>query len=280
MKLLILGGRGMAGHVMVQYFSGKPDVTVFSTSRDPNDPTGLYLDVNEENGVERLFELVRPDVTINCIGLLNEDAARREGEALRVNGLLPHRLRRLADLTGGKLVHISTDCVFSGLRGSYGENDLPDGESAYAKTKAMGEVRQAPHLTVRTSIIGPELKDGIGLFHWFMQQRGTVTGYRRVPWNGVTTLELAKSVERMLEEDIEGLVHLTAPAPISKHDLLLLIQEVFDKRDVTVVPRDEPVLDRTLRNTRCDFHPRVPDYPVMLAELKAWMEAGANGKRS
>jgi len=279
MKMLILGGKGMVGHAMVRYFSARPGTTVFYTTRDPADPAGLYLDVCNENKIESVMEIVRPDVTINCIGLLNEEAARREGEALLVNGLLPHRLRRLAELTGGKLVHISTDCVFSGSRGSYREDDLPDGASAYAKTKAMGEVRQPPHLTVRTSIIGPELKDGIGLFQWFMKQRGTVPGYRQVLWNGVTTLELAKSVARMLEAGTQGLVHLTAPAPISKYGLLLLFQDIFGRMDVTVIPRDEPILDRTLLNTRGDFQPQVPDYPVMLAELKRWMEAEQHGER-
>jgi dTDP-4-dehydrorhamnose reductase len=279
MKLLILGGKGMAGHVMVRYFSEQPGTTVYFTSRDPNDPASLYLDACDEDQVKSLLQLVRPDVTLNCIGLLNEAAARRKDEAMQVNSLLPHRLRRLAELTGGKLVHISTDCVFSGRKGGYREDDPPDGESAYAKTKAMGEVRQPPHLTVRTSIIGPELKDGIGLFQWFMQQQGEVAGYRRVLWNGVTTLQLAKSIDWMLTEGTEGLVHLTAPSPVSKCKLLQLLQTAFDKTGVTIVPSDEPVLDRTLVNTRASFRPPVTDYPDMLAELRQFMEAGDYGTR-
>lgn len=272
MKVLILGAKGMAGHVMVEHFRSLPGVSVYRTTRDRTDSDSLYLDACDEEHLIKLMEVVRPDVTINCIGLLNEEAANREQEAMQVNALLPHRLRRLADKTGGRLVHISTDCVFKGTKGSYAEEDLPDGDSVYAKTKAMGEVRSTPHLTIRTSIIGPEWKDGIGLFHWFMKQQGKIFGYRQVAWNGVTTVQLAKSVERLLAEGTSGLVHLTAPATISKYELLRQLQILFNKEDVQIVPVDAPVLDRTLRNTRADMRLTIPDYPAMLLEMKAWME--------
>ena len=273
MKLLVLGANGMAGHVIVKHFLQNPTYSVHYTTRNRKDGQGLYLDACDERQLESLMEIVSPDITINCIGILNEDATKREGDALILNGLLPHWLRRMAEKTGGRLIHISTDCVFSGDKGDYLENDSPDGISVYAKTKAMGEVRSDLHLTVRTSIIGPEQREGIGLFEWFMKQQGTVNGYRKVMWNGVTTIQLARTLERMIEDKVTGLYHLVAPQKISKYELLRLIMSEFEKTDVTIIPRDEPVLNRTLKNTRIDFQAEVPDYPVMIAAMQKWMEA-------
>lgn len=138
-------------------------------------------------------------------------------------------------------------------------------------TKALGEIRSNHHVTLRTSIIGPELKDGIGLFHWFMKQKGRINGYRKVFWNGITTLQLAKVIETVIEKDGAGLFHITAPEIISKYDLLKQIQQIFLKKDVTIHPYDEIVLDRTLKNTRTDIVFRVPSYEKMLTELYEWM---------
>jgi len=171
------------------------------------------------------------------------------------------------------VIHISTDCVFSGEKGSYAETDLLDGTSIYAKTKALGEITHAPHLTIRTSIIGPELKEsGIGLFHWFQQQTGMVNGFTNVWWNGVTTLELAKGIDHVIQKNITGLLHLTAPQPISKHDLLMLLQQSFQKNDVKIIEDGRLSIDRTLVNTRKDFDYQVPDYPEMISALANWMK--------
>ncbi len=263
----------MAGHVMVRYFREQPGFGVFYTSRDRSDPNAIYLDASLPGMAESIIDVVRPDVVVNGIGILNQDAVKREREAVQINGLLPHQLRKKLDAVGGKLVHISTDCVFSGSKGDYTEQDPPDGDSAYARTKAIGEVRSDNHLTVRTSIIGPEIRpNGMGLFDWFMKQQGTVQGYTAAMWNGVTTVQLARSVHELLKMNVTGLIHLTAPEKISKHDLLLLFQEVFGKHDVTVEPYDGFVQDRTLRNTRTDFQVEVPGYPQMIREMRDWME--------
>lgn len=273
MKMLILGGNGMAGHMLVRYFSSRTDWGVFYTSRDRSDPRALYLDAGLEDETDRLLDMVRPDVVVNAIGVLNRDAEEHEMLAYRLNGMLPHQLRKKMDALGGKLVHISTDCVFSGTRGDYAENDPPDGVTVYAKSKAIGEVRQAPHLTVRTSIIGPEIRrHRIGLFDWFMSQTGVVHGYTEVFWNGVTTLQLAKSIERMLKEGTSGLVHLTAPEKVSKHRLLQMLQEVFGKRDAVIEPHGEFRQDRTLVCTREEEALRTPAYRDMLEELRDFME--------
>lgn len=273
MKILVLGGKGMAGHVIVKYLKDqrKSDQILY-TSRDSLDHEGFYLDVLNQSELEVLIDKTEPDLVINAIGVLNEDAEKNEQKAFQINALLPHQLATLMNRRGGRVIHISTDCVFSGKKGSYTESDAPDGDSVYARTKAIGEITQAPHLTIRTSIIGPELKgDGIGLFLWFMSQHGEVSGYERVYWNGVTTLELAKVINKLIDEQVEGLIHLHSKNRISKYDLLKLMKETFEKKDVTIIPSNPFFLDRTILNTRQDFQYKVPSYREMLIELNKWM---------
>ncbi|SEU18628.1 SDR family oxidoreductase [Paenibacillus sp. NFR01] len=273
MKLLILGGNGMAGHMLAAYFRRQGTHHVFHTTRDKRDLGGLYVDADDIAGVEKLVELVSPHVIINAMGVLNQFAAQDRIGAYHVNGFLPHRLRRAADAGGARLIHISTDCVFEGTRGAYTEEDIPDGTSVYAVTKSLGEVRAPGHLTIRTSIIGPEIRSGgIGLMEWFLAQKGQVAGYRRVMWNGVTTLQLAKAVDELLTPEVSGLIHLAHHRPLSKYELLMHMQEAFDKRDVEIVPEEDHVQDRTLVNTRSDVRFRLPEYPEMLKELAAWMK--------
>lgn len=273
MKLLILGGNGMAGHVMVDYFRRLGKHHVFHTTRDKSDPGGLYVDANDIAGIEKLIEIVSPHCIINAMGVLNQFAERDALGAYHVNGFLPHYLRRCADAIHARLIHISTDCVFEGTRGGYTEEDVPDGTSVYAITKRLGEVREPGHLTIRTSIIGPEIRQGgIGLMEWFLAQKGQVSGYRRVMWNGVTTLQLAKAVDDMLESTVSGLIHLAHPQPLSKYELLQHIQTAFHKENVELVSEEDHIQDRTLVSTRTDVNFGFPSYPEMLAELADWMK--------
>ncbi|NMO95242.1 SDR family oxidoreductase [Paenibacillus lemnae] len=274
MKLLILGGNGMAGHVLVDYFR-KHGHQVFYTSRDMTDPAGLVLDVSDISAVEHTVRSVRPDIIINAVGVLNQFAEEDKINAYNINGFLPHRLRHMAEQISARLIHISTDCVFLGSRGSYREDDAPDGTSVYAITKALGEIHDPNHMTIRTSIIGPEIrKDGIGLFGWFMRQQGLVRGYRNVWWNGVTTLELAKAMDYFMKQSFGGLIHLAHPEPVSKHELLLLFQEIWGKTDVSIEPDDNMVQDRTLVSTREDIAYTLPAYRQMLQEMREW-QSGA-----
>ncbi|MYL63559.1 sugar nucleotide-binding protein [Bacillus hwajinpoensis] len=273
MKILVLGGKGMAGHVIVKYLKDqrKSDQILY-TSRDPLDIEGFYLDVLSQSELETLIDKTEPDLVINAIGVLNNDAEKNEQKAFKINALLPHQLVKLMNRRRGKVIHISTDCVFSGKKGSYTESDAPDGDSVYARTKAIGEITQAPHLTIRTSIIGPELKaDGIGLFLWFMSQKGEIPGYQKVFWNGVTTLELARVINQLIDEQVEGLIHLHSKNTISKYELLKLMKEIFEKKDVSIIPSNPFFLDRTILNTREDFRYTGPSYWEMLIELKKWM---------
>jgi dTDP-4-dehydrorhamnose reductase len=273
MKLLILGGNGMAGHMLADYFRRQGKHHVFHTTRDKSDLGGLYVDASDIAGVEKLVDIVSPHVIINAMGVLNQFAERDKIGAYYVNGFLPHHLWRTAEAVQARLIHISTDCVFEGTRGGYTEDDIPDGTSVYALTKSLGEVQKPGHLTIRTSIIGPEIRPGgIGLMEWFLAQSGQVSGYRKVIWNGVTTLELAKVIDVMLNSTISGLIHLAHPQPVSKYELLQHIQAAFHKENVEIISDDVQVQDRTLVNTRTDVVVPLPSYPVMLKELADWMK--------
>ncbi|MGG0736904.1 dTDP-4-dehydrorhamnose reductase family protein [Niallia taxi] len=275
MKLLVLGGKGMAGHVMVAYFKKNPNYQVYYTSRDSQDKEGIFLDVTDLNALEQIIDKIKPDIVVNCIGILNEDAEDNPFLALQVNSFLPHQLVKLVKRHDGKLIHISTDCVFSGADGDYTEKSIPDGTSQYSKTKQYGEIKDNENLTIRTSIIGPEVKDdGIGLFLWFMKQTGKINGYEKVFWNGVTTLELAKATEKMIDNNVTGLYHLCVKEKISKYQLLKLFQQVFNKKDVQIIPEKKNKLDRTIVNTRTDYVYNPPTYRKMLTEMKEWMKDG------
>lgn len=272
MKILVLGGTGMAGHMLVKYFKKIYPDSVFFTTREQASKGGLYLDVRDTQMLDTLIRSIMPDVVINAVGILNQHAEARELEAYHVNALLPNIVKDIVNSIQAKFIHISTDCVFLGDRGGYTEKDTPDGTSIYAKTKALGEVTESPHLTIRTSIVGPEIREhGIGLLHWFLQQRGTVGGYVHVFWNGVTTLELAKAIHHLLLSSATGLYHLHSPQPISKYELLQLFQQAFGNEQVTITPDDQPRLDRTLSSVRRDIQYTPPSYEQMLDELKKWM---------
>ena len=176
------------------------------------------------------------------------------------------------DKVGAKLIHISTDCVFSGKKGDYIESDVADEVSAYGRTKLLGEVTHGNHLTIRTSIIGPELKsDGIGLFHWFMYQQGQVSGYAHVMWSGVTTIELAKAIDFAAKQDISGLLFLSNNTKISKYDLLGMFNKAF-RNPLLKINRENTIQsDKSFLCTRDDFVYNVPDYQTMVELMKKWM---------
>lgn len=274
MKIFVAGGHGMAGHVITNYFKKIPNSDVYYSIREQSDNSKIIqLDLTDEKSTYEILNQIRPDVVINAAGILNEDTVKRLKEAIYINSLLPHLLADYGEKLGFRLIHISTDCVFSGLKGKYTEDSPTDGTSIYAKTKSLGEVKDQSHVTIRTSIIGPELREhGIGLFHWFMKQTGNIEGYQQVFWNGVTTLELSKAIDWVLKNNIGGLVHLAANPEISKYDLLRLIKDEFNKEDVQIVPNNVIKSDKTLVNTRRDFSYIVSSYQSMIRELKQWME--------
>ncbi|MDQ0857344.1 SDR family oxidoreductase [Bacillus sp. V2I10] len=279
MKVLVLGGNGMAGHMIKDYLTEATSYEIYYTIRGNSEEERCFtLDVLDEQSVEALLKQLKPDLVINTTGLLNDNAASLFMEAIYVNSLFPHKLSLYGRQYGFKVIHISTDCVFSGDRGDYTENERKDGTSVYAKTKSLGEIIDNSNITIRTSIIGPELKkEGTGLFHWFMHQSGEILGYQSVYWNGVTTLELAKAIEWLIPRSISGLVQLTGAKKISKFELLNLIKKEFKRDSIVIKAYDQVKSDKSLLNTRSDFLYKASSYSQMLAELKGWMDSRKKG---
>jgi len=272
MKIAVLGAGGMAGHVIYQHLmeSGYNCVPYYHNKRKH----GFKFDAEDAQQIYDLVYKYDYAYIINCIGVLIKESEENPEKAILVNALFPKILERYARTTGIKIIHISTDCVFSGAKGSYEEDSAKDGLDTYAKTKALGEINNSKDLTIRTSIIGPELKNnGTGLFDWFMKQKASAKGFADHFWTGVTTLELAKAVEYFLKNSIAGLVHLTNSTKISKYELLNLINEyrpgsrIRIEKTVTGQP-----IDKSLICTRKDFDYRVPDYQKMIIELFEYIE--------
>lgn len=272
-KILVLGSTGMAGHVMTTFLeeSGAYDVFNLAHKKKLNEKSYL-LDVTDFLNLEAFLDKENFDVIINCIGILNQFATTFKDKAILLNSYLPHFLE--AKYKGGhtKIIHLSTDCVFSGKTGSYTETSFKDGDTYYDRTKAIGEIYEGRNLTVRTSIVGPDINyDGIGLFNWFMKAKGKINGYVNSIWTGVTTIELAKAVEKAVINDISGIYHLVSEKRINKYELLLLFKEVFKKQDVHIDEYCNDLLDKSLLNTRKDFDYKVPDYKFMISEMREWI---------
>ena len=274
-KVLIIGSKGMAGHIIYNVLKEKTDfeITDIARGNDMHIPT-YQLDVTDFSVLTEVINSERPSVVINCIGVLNKDAEERPENAILLNSYFPHFLAKLGEHGKFKLIHISTDCVFSGRKGGYTEQSEKDGTGFYAQTKALGEVTYGNHLTLRTSIIGPELKEnGIGLFHWFMKQKGTVKGYRQAYWTGVTTIELAKAIISAIDQNISGLHHLVNQEKINKYDLISLFKKQFKKNEAEIIPFDDYKVDKSLIKTNTDFKYAVPSYEKMIIEMKNWMDS-------
>jgi dTDP-4-dehydrorhamnose reductase len=267
----------MLGHVMVRVLAASDALDVAVCVRSPTtveyDRTQVWtgVDVTQPDALLDVMQSCRPDVVINCVGLVKQRAQAEDPLiALPVNAILPHRLARMCALAGGRLIHFSTDCVFSGERGNYRESDIPDARDLYGLSKLLGEVHDLHALTLRVSIIGPELQGAQGLLAWFLSQTGRVRGYRRAVFSGLTTLELAQVVrDRLLSRsDLHGLYHLSAD-PITKFDLLTLAGKIF-AHPIHIDSCDEPVIDRSLDSTRLraalDYQP--PSWSEMLLRLR------------
>ena len=274
MKILVLGAAGMAGHTIALYFQQQGhDVTAYTTrpfSYFRNNIVGNALDTEAFRAM--LLE-GGYDAVINCIGLLNKTAEDRPAQAVYLNSYLPHLVADTLKDTPARLIHMSTDCVFAGNTGPYAEDALRDGRTFYDRTKALGEVEDGRNLTFRNSIVGPDMNpEGIGLFNWFMKQQGPINGFTEAMWTGVTTLTLAKAMERALEEGLSGLYNLVNDSNISKYDLLGLFNRYFCEGRVEIRPSGSLHLDKTLVRTRRDFSFAVPDYERQVAEMKQWVD--------
>ena len=273
MRIVGLGSTGMAGHVIAQYLEER-GYEVFRISRSEQEGIrSVAIDVTDFVALETYLNQVKPDGVINCVGLLQKACEVRFDLGVLINSYLPHWLEQKYVDTFVKIIHISTDCVFSGIRGGYRENDLPDGVPPYDRTKALGEINNNKDLTFRMSIIGPDIDlSGIGLFNWFMKQTGKINGFGKVYWNGVTTIELARGIDAALRKELTGLYHLVPQHGIDKYNLLMLFQKHFNKEDVTICRVAELMLDKRLINTREDFDFIVHDYSVQVEDMRKWIE--------
>jgi dTDP-4-dehydrorhamnose reductase len=276
-RVLIIGSKGMAGHVIYLRLTEKEGLYVEDISRSVEFFTSTYkLDVTDFKSLKKILVKGNYDIVINCIGILNQFAEERPDLAVLLNGYLPQFLGNLGNELGFKLIHISTDCVFSGDKGGYIESDIKDGTGFYAQSKALGELDTDNHLTIRTSIIGPELKNGIGLFNWFMGQEGPLNGYTQAWWSGVTTIELANYISEVLDKPLNGLVHLTNGHSINKFDLLRLFNQFFRNPSVEIHPYDGKKVDKSFVNTRSDNSYLVPGYDQMIDEMSRWIRSRSN----
>lgn len=272
MKFLVMGCNGMAGHLISLYLKEhNHDVTGFALTKS-NLVKSVSGDATNPVIVRELVENGKFDAIINCIGVLNQFADERKANAVCLNSYLPHFLADLTQGTDTQVIHMSTDCVFSGKRGGYTENDLRDGSNFYDRTKALGELEDEKNITFRNSIVGPDInRNGIGLLNWFMQQDGEVTGYTSVMWTGQTTLQLAKTMEAAARQKACGLYNTVPDKSISKCDLLELFNKYIRKKEITIVPFDKIVSDKSLKRTKWEFDYKIPDYEQMVSELADWI---------
>ena len=260
-KVLVLGASGMLGNAVLRFFAQSAGFEVSGSARSASTlaqlPAELRervvtgVDVENVDSLARLFAQVRPDVVINCIGLVKQLAEADDPLlAIPINALLPHRLARLCQVAGARFVHVSTDCVFTGAKGMYREEDPADAQDLYGRSKHLGEVDYDNAVTLRTSIIGHELASAHGLVGWFLAQTGQVRGFTRAVFSGLPTVELARVIRDHVlpRPELRGLHHVSA-APIAKFDLLQLVAQAYGRTTV-IVPDDRLVIDRSLDSTR------------------------------
>lgn len=280
MKILVLGASGMLGHAMVRVLAQERAYEVFATARSAsvlqyfpsacvkNVITGI--DVENTEGLIQLFSNVRPNVVINCIGLIKQLVEAGDPlRALPINAMLPHRLARLCELVDARLVHISTDCVFSGRKGNYLETDEPDAQDLYGRSKLLGEVVYPHAITLRTSIIGHELTSANGLIGWFLSQNNDIKGFTKAIFSGLPTCELSRVVRDFVlpNPSLYGLYHV-ATDPISKYDLLQLANREYGK-GLRIEPDSRLSINRSLdaRKFRVATGYAAPAWEQLVAEM-------------
>lgn len=262
MRVLILGVTGMLGSAVFKVFAGDPQHEVWGTLRSESgrcffaeaDHAHLVsgVEVLDQDALVAVINHVRPEVVINCVGLVKQLAAANDPlTVLPINAILPHRLARLAALIGARLIHISTDCVFSGRKGGYQEADISDADDLYGKSKYIGELPNVFHaITLRTSCIGHELNSSHALVEWFLSQRDQVKGYAKAVFSGLPTVELARVMRDFVlpHPELNGVYHVSAK-PIAKLHLLKLIANTYGK-NIVIIPDDNLVIDRSLSSDR------------------------------
>jgi dTDP-4-dehydrorhamnose reductase len=279
MRLMVLGADGMLGHQVVASLRGRFEIhgtlrlneAAYADISQFLPPTAHYsVDVKDHQSVHRLLDSVRPDAVINAVGIVKQrEQAEHAIPSIEINSLFPHRLACYCGAIGARLLHLSTDCVFSGRDGMYGESFPPDAQDLYGRTKLLGEVADPGSITLRTSMIGLELARRKGLIEWFLSQTGTIKGFRKAIYSGFTTIELARIIEHVLirHPESSGVYHV-ASEPIDKFTLLQMLNDNLGL-PIRIIPDDEFLCDRSLDGSRfrADFGYIAPSWRSMLDEL-------------
>lgn len=280
-RVLILGASGMLGNAAMRVLAQESDYDVYGTVRSAASvecfPPLLReriiagVDAGNTDHLIGTIARLRPATIINCVGIIKQSAAANDPlVALPLNSILPHRLARLCEATGARLIHISTDCVFDGQRGGYHEDDIANAADLYGRSKLLGEVDYPNAITLRTSIIGHELTSKRALIDWFLSQEDAVSGFTKAIFSGLTTVELSHVIARHVipRPELRGLYHVSAE-PISKYELLSLVADIYDKK-TDILRCAEPVIDRSLSSQRfrvaTGYKP--PDWTTLLRELR------------
>ncbi len=289
MKVLVLGASGLIGSTIFVELCLGTEWDVFGSVRhagikkafSPDFAQQLIagVDVEQPEALVRVLDLSQPDVVINCVGLTkHQPTANDPLIAISMNTLFPHRLAAYCKLVRARLIHISTDCVFSGKKGNYSESDIVDALDVYGKSKALGEVNYPHAITLRTSTIGHELQSTDGLLNWFLSQQVSCRGFTRAVFSGLTTVELARVIKELVipRQDMRGLYHV-AGVPISKYDLLKLIAQSYCK-SIEVVSDDTLVIDRSLNAERFRLETGyvAPDWPELIRQMNVSKGGGLN----
>lgn len=262
----------MAGHIVALYLKEQGyDVVGFARSKSSFVKT-IVGDAYNIGIIAKSIVGGNYDAVINCIGILNQFAENDKATAVFLNSYLPHFLVEATEGTKTQVIHMSTDCVFSGKTGPYTEKSFPDGRTFYDRSKALGEIDDSKNLTLRNSIIGPDINQkGIGLLNWFMQQSGEVNGFTGAMWTGQTTLQLAKTMEAVAKAKVSGLINMVPSANISKYELLELFNHYLRNDELTIHAVEGIVADKTLVRINNEFDYQVPDYETMVREMAEWM---------
>lgn len=283
MRVLVLGASGMIGSTTFRVLSERHDWDVYGSVRSETAkqffPAQLAerllanVDVTNYDALVDVFARIRPEVVINCVGATKHKTDGNDPlMAIPLNALLPHRLARLCEAVNARLVHVSTDCVFSGKQGHYTEEDLPDTDDVYGRSKALGEVDYPNAITLRTSTIGHELQSSYGLLDWFLTQQGSCKGFKRAIFSGLSSMEFARVIRDIVipQPSLHGLYHVAGPA-IAKYDLLKLVAKVYGKA-IEIIPENEFVIDRSLNADR--FHAATgyqsPEWPELIESMRAY----------
>ena len=276
MNFFICGCNGMAGHTISLYLQEQGHEVYGFDLQESKLIKSFAGNAFDTETLARVIKEGNYDTVINCIGVLNQFAENNHALAAFLNSYFPHFLAKATEGTDTQVIHMTTDCVFSGKKGSYTEHDLRDGETFYDRSKALGELEDDKNLSLRNSIVGADINPkGIGLLNWFMNnttgENPVVNGYTKAMWTGQCTYQLAKTMEAAAKERAHGLVNAVPDTDISKYELLKLFNKYLRGGRVQINPVEGVNADKSLKRTNWDFNYRIPDYEQMVAEMAEWI---------